>query len=497
MAKKNLQKIIKSKRLGQWIRVNIRFTRRKIRRFFTGDHFRKSAGGSYAKRLYAVSAIGVLCIAALFGVRAYVRRYENGERLIVQKLSYTQDYDKRIAYFRTLERLGASNHLCVSVKTTAGDNFTRRDTSLQSGGVNLKLTFKDGTNCELALQNRHHPDAFFAGRESNFFVTLPFGYTPFDIGECALVLTPGADGSYGSWSCDWANVSVLLGGRRVTIARESWSTATQFGAGNDRVRSITLSDSREENQSFQQYALLFEAMNRLSERGLTDFGDQTLVQKTLSSLEIPSATALYLDVETVSAARAAEIADSNKALPEDELNYNGLLYVDISFSGKLSDGSYTKRYTADTPGKDDFELGSASTFRFEMPEGKTVFDIVEVRISVSNASDAWAPRFMRLYLPLDYDAELELARLTDAALEKEYDSAVFCQGMIDKAVSFDLSAQNAVPETMAAQIQKNFKHTLSGAPKSMYFDRQSFYARQILFFQQMDKLYASGEETDA
>ena len=500
MAFKKLKKNIRHKRTGQWLRVNYRFTKRKIRRFFKSEAFRRAVLGKYAKNTYIALVSGLLAVGCLLGAH-YGALHKDTEGMILQRLTYGEDYDTSVPYFRTLHAIGSSNHLCVTLNTAAIDNLHDRTVALEDGGVSLKLLFNDGTTKEMALTRNWKKDCFSQGTEAHFFVTLPYGYTPFDISSTALTLTPGADGTYDDWLCRRATVSFMLGGERVLIAQSSWTEQKRFGSGGDMVRSADLTDARSDNATYNQMSLLFDKLLTLSEHGLENFADATLKQDTLASLGLSNATALYMDVETVSAETGAAFKKAlgeNSALPENEdLNYNGTLCVNVTFNGVLEDGSHTKQYYLDTPGKDDFELSGASTFRMDLPEGMCVFDITDVSITLTDLRDAWAPRFIRLYLTLDYEKELEIARLTDQALITQYDTAIFYPGFLDTPISFDLKAQNAIPEQEAAEIRTTYGHTLSAAAYDMYFEKQSFYSRQIRFFEQMDKLYAPAQTEES
>ncbi len=488
MAFQKFQKNIRQKRLGQWLRVNFKFVRRKIRRFFAGD-IRKAASGTFAKHLYVALAGGLIAILCIVGAHLCVLHLQDTEGMILDKLTYGEDYDTTVPYFRTLNAIGSSNHLCVTLKTAPVDNLRDRTVALEQGGVNLKLSFDDGTTKELSLQKKFRLDPFTAGKETNFIVTLPYGYTPFDIASFALTITAGPDGTYDDWLCESAEVSFMRSGKRVLLASDEWQQPTRFGTGADMLRSAELADRRTTNTTYNQMSLLFERLLDLSKNGLSDFADSTVKQNTLSSLGLSNATALYMDLETVSSERNSAILSAlgeDSRIPENEdLNYNGVMYVDVTFNGKLPDGSYTKRYALDTPGKDDFEMSAASTFRMDMPEGMCVFDIAEVSISTADSADAWAPRFVRLYLTLDFEKELEIARLTDTYLEQQYDTGIFYKGYLDEPIPFDLGESNAIPAIEYAAVQETYGQTLSDAAYKMYFDNQSFYSRQINFYIQM------------
>ncbi|MBR5783158.1 MAG: hypothetical protein IKY33_02920 [Clostridia bacterium] len=491
MAFNKFKKNIRQRRLWTWLRVNFKFASRKVRRFFIGEYFRKAVRGQFARKVYIALISGIFAILSLTGAHITNVYLRDTEDMIVNKLTYGADYDTAVPYFRTLNAIGCSNHLCVTVKTGKTDNLSDRTATLDAGGVNLRLTFTDGTAAELSLKKKFRKDSFISGKETHFIVTLPFGYTPFDIGDVALTITAAADGSYDDWLCEYARVSLLLGGKRQLIA-ESTAPA-RLGSGTDLVRSIELKDVRSDSQTYSQTSLLFQKLNTLSQHGLTDFDDITLKNDTLQSLALSSATALYMDVETVSATRNGQIhtqPGENSRLPETEdLNYNGVLRAEVTFHTRLKDGAYTYTYLLDTPGKDDFEMSCASTFRMDMPEGKCVFDIASVTLYTEDTTDAWAPRFARLYLTLDYGLELELARLTDRYLEQQYDTCIFYKGFLDNGVTFDLSATNAIPAIEVDTVKENFNVTLSDTAYSMYFEPQSFYSRQLRFFAQADKIY--------
>lgn len=490
MSLKKFKKNIRQGRLWQSLRISFRFTRRKIRRFFTGDNFRAAALGSFAKKFYAALAILLLSVLCILGAHRANIHIRDTEGMILDKLTYGEDYDASVPYFRTLDAIGSSNHLCVTVKTGSIDNLADRTPTLEDGGVNLRVTFTDGTSSELSLYKKFRSDSFSSGKETHFIVTLPYGYTPFDISATALTITPGKDGSYDDWLCRSASVSFMLSGKRVLISYSD--AAKRLGSGTDMLRSLELTDARKDNTTYGQMSLLFDKLVTLAEAGLTDFSDTALKQDTLTSLGLSNATALYLDIETVSTTRNAELhaaEDQNGRLPESEdLNYNGTLTAEVTFTTELADGGYTKTYTLDTPGKDDFEMSASSTFRMDMPDGMCVFDVASITITTTDKNDAWAPRFVRLYLTLDYAQELELARLTDKKLEQQYDSCIFYKGYLDSAVSFDISAANAIPAIEADSIKESYGHTLSEAAYNMYFETQSYYSRQIRFYEQAAKL---------
>lgn len=493
MKKRSFKEYRRHKRVGKWISVNARWIRRKAVRLTQGDNFQKAARGRFAKCIYLSLGVILCSTALLITARFLDETYGNPSVRLTNKLAYDAQYDTNIPYFRTLDHIGSSNHLLLTVETAKNNNIKNIDASLSNGNINLKLTFEDQTVKEIPLKN-HRMDNFFAGQTAAFKVTLPFGYTPFDIKEVSLVMVAGADGKFDDWHCSLARLSFLLGDRSVLIAKESWDGVMVFGSGNNQLRSTVLVDQRTENTEYQQTKRLFTWLNALSQNGMTDFSHVSAKQDALHTLNITPATALFIDVETVGINRNSALIEQHGATvslsEQDEMNYNGVLLAEITFVGKLGDGSFTKSYTLDTPGKDDFEIGAFSTFRLDLPEGTSIFDIAKISLTTDDKKDAWAPRFIRVYTALDFDTELEIARLTDAALEAEYGTAVFYRRLIDQPVTFALNKPQSVSVTEEARIKKDFGHTLTGTSRSMYFDRISFTDRQILFYQQLHKLYS-------
>ncbi len=486
-----------------WISVHYKWFIRLLRRYFTLGNGRKDAARALTKRVFAVMLTLLLCAALVIGAKVLVQYGNKRERMVLDKLSYDDSFatvDAPFPYRRTLNALGSSHYLNVSLSTAAADSAQTRTASLTQGGVNLRVTFEDGSTEEMKLSRKYRFDEFAAGTDTEFFVALPDGYTPFDVARVGLTLTAGADGGYDDWICRSAKVSFKLGDEAVLIARDNWQTPVTFGSGDNMLRATFLTDCRAENVTYQQTKLLFSKLNELSQKGLVNFDDSKLKADTLDSLSMAGALALYLDVETVSPERNAALTkpliDSGKLPETEDLNFNGKLIVSVTFYGKLEDGSYTKQYELDIPGKDDFEMSGASTFRMDMPEGKCVFDIARVTLSTAAPTDAWAPRFARLYLTLNYDQELEIARMTDAALEKQYGTPIFYEGLLDSPISFDLSAANALPSHQLGYIESTYGHKLSTATKSMYFDAQSYFSRQIRFYQQVCQLFQAETEEE-
>lgn len=128
----------------------------------------------------------------------------------------------------------------------------------------------------------------------------------------------------------------------------------------------------------------------------------TLKSDALDSLGLNGGKFLYLDIET------ANIQIQNNILtyytkgvdiPEiDSLDYDGRLFLDVTFFSEKPDGGYTESFLLDTLGTDDFELGTTSSFKLEMPEGMCVFDISSMSIRVENPYDSWgAALYPRVY----------------------------------------------------------------------------------------------------
>ncbi len=480
-----LKKLIYHRRVWQWIRVNYKYSCRKVRRFFQNG-VRPALKTPIARRIMSTTAGVMVSVAIIIGALCASLYWKDSEAMILEKLAYGENYDASVAYWRTLNAIGSSSHICVTVQTGRRDNLNDPTVALEQGGINLRLSFADGSTTEMPLQKKFRADSFTAGKETHFILALPNGYTPFDISTCALTITAGADGLYDDWLCRRAEVSFLLGGKRVLIAVSE--SGGRLGSGKDMLRTLTLEDRRDGNTVYQQSALLFDKLLSLANEGLTDFTDSALKKKTLASLQMANTNALYLDIETVSAERnstlLAELGENSRIPEHEDLNYNGTLFADVTFQLPLPDGSHTKRYTLDTLGKDDFELAGTSTFRMEMPQGMCVFDIMEVTLGTADSGDAWSPRFARLYMTLDFEKELELGRLTDMYLITQYDTPIFYRGFLEK-VTFDLSNNNSFPATEQAEIEKKHGKKLEEAAREMYFENQSYFSRQINFYHHM------------
>ena len=223
----------------------------------------------------------------------------------------------------------------------------------------------------------------------------------------------------------------------------------------------------------------------------------------LKELGLSAGDTLYLDIETLSIENQNSILSAllkDQKIPEHEmLSYNGKMALRLYFYTDAG-GSYYKDYDLDTLGKDDFELGSASTFEMTMPEGLCLFDVYQAELLVENPRDYWAPRMMRLYMKTDYGTLLELARFTDTTLTAARGSGVFGKGLIETDLNpliFDLTAQYAQPEGLKEEIEGRFGMQLSDVAYSMYFSKFDFYQRQKLFYNQLNNLYGATMDEEA
>ncbi len=480
------------KRIKKSIIVNYKLVIRRIKRFFKSEHLRKSIKSSYAIRLYI--CVGIMIIVSIAGFYSfkYYDLFELDDSVILRRLSMPE-YNTDVAYLRALDAFGCSNRLNITICTETENNLSPKRVDLDRGGVNLVITFSDGKTVEYPLKNKNF-DNFESGAVDNFTLILPYGYAPFDITGLTIGTLPDSKNRYDDWYCRWVNVSFLMNGKRTLFAKESWTGTAVFGSGSDQIKDSNLMITHDDKSSFERVKSLYSIALQLSEKGLTDFKNAQLKADTLASLNMSEATRLYLDIETVSIElQNRMLSDYTKGVTIDEtdsLEYDGLMYLDVTFYSMLEDGSYTRSYLLDTLGKDDFELSSSSTFALDMPEGLSVFDISEVSLRVDNPNDAWAPRFIRLYTKLDYAEVLEFSRITDVKLIADYQNCIFYKNLIDTPVSFDLSLGSSVPSTVRDAIKEEHGFSLTGNSAEMYFDILSYYQRQYKFYEQMLNIYS-------
>lgn len=480
------------KRLVKYFTVNIKLIWRAIKRFFKSEKFRRGIVSVPAVMSYISVFIIALVITGSVVYTKYVSCLFESQSRIVRRLSMT-DYDKNVPYLSVLDAIGSSNRIQVTLKTDDENYIFPKGVGLDRGSINIVLTFSDGKTTEFTLDNSNY-DNFESGMTDTFTLILPFGYTPFDIIDYSLVAVPDINNKYDNWHCKWARVYFLLGGETVMLAKESWEDVAVFGADDGCIRSSSLTVRHDENNSYKRTQKLYSHYLTLAKAGMTDFLNAELKADALDSLSLNGGKYIYVDVETVDIeiqndiltyyTKGVDISET------DALDYDGLIYLEVEFYTAKADGTYTETYLLDTLGTDDFELGTTSSFQFEMPEGMCVFDIREMSVYTDNPYDSWSPRYIRVYIKPDFDKRLEIARLTDTVLVNTYTTPVFYKNLIDTPVALDLSSQFALADATKTALEKQFGYAMGTQTSKMYFELQSFYDRQIMFYDKLTELFS-------
>lgn len=480
------------KRIGKWFSVNFRLIIRKIRIFAKSGSLAKALGSAPAVMTYlSVFAIAAITVGAVM-FNSYAAPYFDTEQNIIRRLTMPEG-SVTTPSLKALEAVGSSNRIQITLKTDTEDYVKPRGVSLEKGSMNIVLSFRDGETAEFSLDKTGF-DTFESGMTDTFTLILPFGYTPFDVTEYTLTAVPDINGKYGSWHCKWATVYFLMGNRPVTLAKESWDDLAIFGSGDKSVTSSKLNVITLANDDYIRTETVYNRLLALSKSGLTDLTDAELKGDTLDSLALNPATNLYLDIETVNIDTQNTIftyyTKGVETSEQDSLDYDGMMYLDLTFYSPLADGSFKKRIPLDTLGTDDFELGTTSTFVIELPEGMCAFDISSAKLVPENPYDCWAPRYARLYVKTDYKNTLELARITDTELVANYATPIFFKNLIEDGVNFDLTDKFCVSDAERVALEKNQGITLGGTIKDVYFKLMSFYDRQVIFYDRMLEIYA-------
>ncbi len=486
------------KRFWKGLRTQLRWGARRVRRNFRQEQFGRRLWGSYARRLYVMlillGLIGGLCFVSASLSASYL----TDEAVLVRRLS-DPDFDEKQPVLAALNCFGSTNRLQVTLRTEDYQNLHSEErVDLDRGNINLVLTLQDGKYLEYTLQNRNI-DNFESGNTDQFTLILPSSVSPFDITDYKLTLLPDAEGEYGRWHCRWAQVSFLLGGKRTLLAKDQWEEPFIFSKENE---SYSLMKA-EGNVYLEQVRGLYPYVLNICKNEKTTVHEMAMKRAALKELGLSAGDTLYLDIETLSIENQNGILSAllkDQKIPEHEmLGYNGKMALRLYFYTDAG-GSYYKDYDLDTLGKDDFELGSSSTFEMTMPEGLCIFDIYQAELLVENPRDYWAPRMMRLYMKTDYGTILELSRFTDTTLTAARGSGVFGKGLIETDLNpliFDLTAQYAQPEGLKEEIEGRFGMRLSDVAYSMYFSRFDFYQRQKLFYNQLNNLYGATMNEEA
>ncbi|MBQ7090029.1 MAG: hypothetical protein IJN82_02830, partial [Clostridia bacterium] len=340
---------------------------------------------------------------------------------------------------------------------------------------------------EYTLEN-DRIDNFESGQVDRFTLALPEELSVMEAAEFQLTLMPTAKGKYDRWSCEWAQVSFLLGGERTLLAKSEWAEPQLFSADAPTASLAAMTDA---NPRLKQARALYPYMLAFCEQGNPSVHLHEQKTKALKTLGMEHGDLIYLDVETVSRENQNAILSqyAGKLSLEDteQLNYDGTMTLRVHYLGETDKGFFID-YPLDNPGKDDFELGSSSTFAITMPEGFCAFDVVSMELFVDQPEDIWGLRMLRAYLKTDYGTTLELARLTDTALVAERGTNLFYRGLIEteiSAVELDLNTPYKTPSIYKEKIEGSAFVDITGVEYSMYFNEFDYYERQALFYSQL------------
>ncbi len=479
------------KRIKKWAFISLKFFLRKTKRAFKTPEFRKHFYSSHAIIAYlsVLVIVGISILSTFFG--QFASPYFDSDSKIIRRLSISE-LDNKFPYLKALESIGSTNRIQVTLKTEKENYLKPKGTNLEKGGINLSITFTDGTSLEYSLNNSNYSN-FESGMTDTFTLILPFGYSAFNISDYSINVIPDINNDFGTWHCQWARVYFLIENKPVMLAKEDWENTAVFGSGDGKITKSTLKTVSDSNDSFVRVKTIYNYLLQLAVKRMENFSDDKVKTDTLDSLGFNGGKNLYIDIETANIETQNDIltyyTKGVQISEQDSLDYDGIMYLDLTFYTPLSDGSFAKTFVLDTLGTDDFELGTTSSFKIELPAGLTVFDINTATLRTDNPLDAWSPRYIRMYIKPDYTERLEIARFNNTILVNNYSTPVFYKNLIETGVSFDLSAKFRISDIVRKQIEKQGNFTFSGKLESMYFSMQSFYERQLLFYERMLELY--------
>ena len=138
-------------RIGKWIKVQFRWTVRRVRRFL--QRKRESESASFVKRLTGMTvllaAVGVLAVGSSFLSHSFLA----DEAVLVRRLS-DSDFDRSNPVLSALNCFGSSNRIQVTLTTDTVDPLHPQEVHLTRGNINLVMTLKNGNLMEYTLQNR-------------------------------------------------------------------------------------------------------------------------------------------------------------------------------------------------------------------------------------------------------------------------------------------------------------------------------------------------------
>lgn len=475
---------IESGRLWKNLGTRLRWGMRRLRRSLQQKRIKERLFGAFARRVYAM----VLLLLAVGGIAYaadwYGERWSADEQVLCERLSMGA-IDQKDPVLTALDSFGASNRVQVILKTAKKDPLSPKSVDLDRGNIHLVMTLQNGKVMEYTLQNKRI-DNFESGSTDYFTLILPESVSPFDITEYKLMLMPDAKGRYDQWHCVSAQIACLLGGERTLLAKGSWQKECILSA--DRT-DVVLPMATENNSYYQQMQELYPYVVRVCKEQ-DAVHTEKIKQEANVALGLMDGDTLHLDIETVGLENQNQLFKESMSNPFSEfetLAYNGTMTLRVKFLYAF-DGSYYKEYPLDTLGKDDFELGTTSTFALEMPKGASVFDITEMELLVHNEEDAWAPRMIRAYLRTDYGTTLEVARLSDAMLTAERKTSIFYRDWINTSISplkLDLERAYSLPLAIKENIEKQYYTEIEGVIYSMYFGDHNFNQRRKLYYSQI------------
>lgn len=479
---KRLKMYKKQGRLKRAILTNLRWGWRKICR-----RSGSSSEGSIGRRVIVMTLLLVLFGGLFYAVDYYRGYVVVGEDMLKARLE-DPSFNAENPMLAALHSLGSSNRIQITVKTEQRDNLHPKSVDMDRGYLNLVITAADGTRMEYTLENGR-VDNFESGKVDYFTLALPDTISVMDTAEFRLVLMPDSKGVYDDWHCEWAQISFLLGGERTLLAKSEWEDTFRFCADTPMAE---LALTAESNPALHQARELYPYVLTFCEQGNPTAHMQEKKASALKSLGMEQNSNLfYLDVETVGVEQQNTLlrdCTGTVEIPDvDRLNYDGTMTLRVRFIGKTDQG-YFIDYPLDNPGKDDFELGGASTFAITMPTDFCVFDIVSMELLVHDPNDAWAFRMARAYLKTDYKTTIELARLTDTAMIAERGTNIVYKGLVETELSpikLDLNATYRTPTVYKKKIEGTFFNDITGVEYSMYFSNFDYYERQLLFYSQL------------
>ena len=486
---------IESGRLWKALSTRRRWAMRRWRRSLQQKRLKERLFGSFARRIYAMLLLLLAVGGITYAAEWYGQRWSADEQVLQERLSMGE-FNAEDPVLAALDSFGGSNRVQVILKTAKKDPLHPVSVDLDRGNVHLVMTLTSGKIMEYTLQNKRI-DNFESGNTDYFTLILPESVSPFDITEYKLMLMPDAQGRYDEWHCASAQIACLLGGERTLLAKGSWQKEYIFSA--DRTEAV-LPMATEKNGQYQQLQALYPyALQVCTAQGAIH--TKEIKREANVELGLMNGDTLLLDIETVGLENQNQLfkdALSNPFSEFETMAYNGTMTLRVKFLYPF-EGSYYKDYNLDTLGKDDFELGTTSTFSLEMPEGASVFDITEMALLVNDGSDAWAPRMIRAYLRTDYGTTLEVARLSDTMLTAERKTNIFHEDWINTTVSplkLDLKRSYSLPLAIKESIEKQYYTEIEGVIYSMYFGDHNFTERQKLYYSQIHALYGGAADEE-